>query len=102
LIQQNKNGAGEICRYFSDSILIHNNAIFFSKIFWRVVPDADKRNQYKAEQAAENRDISKSDSRAASWRNGIGWVCVWGMAYQLIIRDLLIWGAKQGYYTLAA
>ncbi|MBR4127646.1 MAG: hypothetical protein IKR09_08735 [Alphaproteobacteria bacterium] len=24
------------------------------------------------------------------------------MAYQLIIRDLLIWGEKQGYYTLAA
>ena len=73
-----------------------------SKIFRRILPDADKRQKYKAEQAAENLDISKSDSRAASWRNGIGWVCVWGMAYQLIIRDLLIWGAKQGYYTLAA
>ena len=75
---------------------------FFSKIFRRVVPDADKRNQYKAEQAAENRALSKLESKPASWRNGIGWVCVWGMASQLIIRDLLIWGAKQGYYTLAA
>ena len=75
---------------------------FVSKMFKRIFPNADKHQQYKAEQAAENRDMSKSDTRAASWRNGIGWVCVWGMAYQLILRDLLIWGSKQGYYTLTA
>ncbi len=40
---------------------------FVSKMFKRIFPNADKRQQYKAEQAAENRDMSKSDTRAASW-----------------------------------
>ncbi len=73
---------------------------FFGKMIRRILPDADERQRIKAQQAQDNRNMSKSDNRAASWRNGIGWVCVVGMAYQLIIRDLLIWGSKQGYYTL--
>ena len=68
----------------------------FSKLF----TSYDKRNALKAEQAAQHREMSASDAKASSWRNGIGWVCVVGMAYQMILRDLLIWVAKSGYYAM--
>lgn len=73
---------------------------FVKSFFGRLFTSYDKRNAIKAEQAAQHRELSTSNAKVSGWRNGIGWICVFGMAYQMILRDLLIWGAKSGYYAM--
>ena len=78
-----------------------------AKLLDKVIPDKDAREKAQAEllKAASDQDFqlslaqirvneeeAKSDNIFKSgWRPAIGWICVFGLAYNFVIYNLLLW-----------
>lgn len=78
-----------------------------AKLLDKVIPDKDARERAQAEllKAANDQDFqlslaqirvneeeAKSDNIFKSgWRPAIGWICVFGLAYNFVIYNLLLW-----------
>lgn len=78
-----------------------------AKLLDKVIPDKDAREKAQAEllKAAQDQDFqlalaqikvneeeAKSDNIFKSgWRPAIGWICVFGLAYNFVIYNLLLW-----------
>lgn len=78
-----------------------------AKLLDKVIPDKDARERAQAEllKAASDQDFqlslaqirvneeeAKSDNIFKSgWRPAIGWICVFGLAYNFVIYNLLLW-----------
>lgn len=78
-----------------------------AKLLDKIIPDKDARERAQAEllKAAQDQDFqlslaqirvneeeAKSDNIFKSgWRPAIGWICVFGLAYNFVIYNLLLW-----------
>jgi hypothetical protein len=78
-----------------------------AKLLDKVIPDKDAREKAQAEllKAANDQDFqlslaqirvneeeAKSENLFKSgWRPAIGWICVFGLAYNFVIYNLLLW-----------
>lgn len=78
-----------------------------AKLLDKVIPDKDAREKAQAEllKAAQDQDFqlalaqikvneeeAKSDNIFKSgWRPAIGWICVFGLAYNFVIYNILLW-----------
>ena len=78
-----------------------------AKLLDKVIPDKDAREKAQAEllKAANDQDFqlslaqirvneqeAKSDNIFKSgWRPAIGWICVFGLAYNFVIYNILLW-----------
>lgn len=78
-----------------------------AKLLDKVIPDKDAREKAQAEllKAAQDQDFqlalaqikvneeeAKSENLFKSgWRPAIGWICVFGLAYNFVIYNMLLW-----------
>lgn len=78
-----------------------------AKLLDKIIPDKDAREKAQAEllKAAQDQDFqlalaqikvneeeAKSDNIFKSgWRPAIGWICVFGLAYNFVIYNILLW-----------
>ena len=78
-----------------------------AKLLDKVIPDKDAREKAQAEllkaandqdyqlslaQIRVNEEEAKSENLFKSgWRPAIGWICVFGLAYNFVIYNLLLW-----------
>jgi hypothetical protein len=78
-----------------------------AKLLDKVIPDKDVREKAQAEliRAAQDQDFqlalaqikvneeeAKSENLFKSgWRPAIGWICVFGLAYNFVIYNILLW-----------
>jgi len=44
-------------------------------------------------------EAQSSDPFTSRWRPAVGWVCVFGLAYQFLAQPLLAWGSGLGGYA---
>jgi hypothetical protein len=78
-----------------------------AKLLDKIIPDKDAREKAQAEllKAAQDQDFqlalaqikvneeeAKSENLFKSgWRPAIGWICVFGLAYNFVIYNILLW-----------
>lgn len=78
-----------------------------AKLLDKVIPDKDAREKAQSElyKAAQDQDFqlalaqikvneeeAKSENLFKSgWRPAIGWICVFGLAYNFVIYNILLW-----------
>jgi hypothetical protein len=78
-----------------------------AKLLDKIIPDKDARDKAQAEllKAAQDQDFqlalaqikvneeeAKSENLFKSgWRPAIGWICVFGLAYNFVIYNILLW-----------
>lgn len=78
-----------------------------AKLLDKIIPDKDAREKAQAEllKAAQDQDFqlalaqikvneeeAKSENLFKSgWRPAIGWICVFGLAYNFVIYNMLLW-----------
>ena len=72
-----------------------------------LIPDTNARNRAEAEyqravleimakESADQRDINKTEARhqnifVAGWRPAIGWICAGALAFEYLVRPLIVW-----------
>jgi hypothetical protein len=78
-----------------------------AKLLDKVIPDKDAREKAQAEllKAANDQDfqlslaqirVNEEEAKSenifkSGWRPAIGWICVFGLAYNFVIYNLLLW-----------
>ena len=78
-----------------------------AKLLDKVIPDKDARERAQAEllKAANDQDfqlslaqirVNEEEAKSenifkSGWRPAIGWICVFGLAYNFVIYNLLLW-----------
>lgn len=78
-----------------------------AKLLDKVIPDKDARERAQAElfKAAQDQDfqlslaqirVNEEEAKSenifkSGWRPAIGWICVFGLAYNFVIYNLLLW-----------
>lgn len=79
------------------------------KVIDRLVPDRAEAERIKGQILLETSqaslkgelaqlEVNKAEAENPSiyvsgWRPGVGWVCVFALAYQFVLTPLLVWGA---------
>jgi hypothetical protein len=78
-----------------------------AKLLDKVIPDKDAREKAQAEllKAANSQDfqlslaqirVNEEEAKSenifkSGWRPAIGWICVFGLAYNFVIYNILLW-----------
>lgn len=78
-----------------------------ARLLDKVIPDKDARERAQAEllKAANDQDfqlslaqirVNEEEAKSenifkSGWRPAIGWICVFGLAYNFVIYNLLLW-----------